>query len=127
VLVVPPAAGKGPVDYARIHRDRRIAAYIPHFFAAPAIVANTDLVLTTGRRVARHFATALDLQLFEPPVSLPPLRVSMIWHGRTEQDSAATWLRGVVRAATRDLLAKERPARAASAPLRRGFGTGAEK
>lgn len=114
VLVVSPAAGKGPVDYAlaRLHRERHVAAYVPHFLAAPAIVAQTDWVLTTGRRVAEHFASTLELQLFEPPVSLPPFRVSMIWHGRTEQDSVAAWLRGVVRAAARDLLDKARPRRA---------------
>jgi len=105
VLVVSPAAGKGPVDYAleRLHRQRHIAAYVPHFLAAPAVVASTDLVLTTGRRLARHFAATLDLQLFEPPVALQPFRVSMIWHGRTEQDSVAAWLRGVVRAAAREM------------------------
>jgi len=110
VLVVSPAAGKGPVDYAlaKLHRERHIAAYVPHFLAAPAIVANTDWVLTTGRRVARHFAATLDLQVFEPPVPLQPFRVSMVWHGRTEQDSVAVWLRGIVRAAARELLTKER-------------------
>jgi len=116
VLVVSPSTGQGPVDHAlaRIGRNRRVAAYVPHFLVAPGIVAHTDLVLTTGRRIAEPFAVALGLQIFAPPVALAPFNVAMVWHPRTEEDSVARWLRAIVREATSRLLAAEsgRPRRA---------------
>ena len=43
---------------------------VPHFLAAPLIVAHSDLVTLTTERVARHFAKELDLTIFEPPVPM---------------------------------------------------------
>jgi DNA-binding transcriptional LysR family regulator len=102
VLVTSPAAGQGPVDYALAKHglSRTIVAYVPHFLVAPSIVAATDLVLTTGERIARHFAPELGLETFPCPVPLDPFAVSMIWHPRTESDSAGVWLRGVIEEAS---------------------------
>lgn len=110
VLVVSPSSGQGPVDYAlaRVGRSRRVMAFVPHFLVAPGIVATTDLVLTTGRRIAEPFAAALGLEIFAPPVALAPFSIAMIWHPRTEDDSVARWLRSVVREATSRLRATER-------------------
>jgi len=102
VLVTSPAAGQGPVDYALAKHglSRTIVAYVPHFLVAPSIVAATDLVLTTGERIARRFAPELGLETFPCPVPLDPFAVSMIWHPRTESDSAGVWLRGVIEEAS---------------------------
>jgi DNA-binding transcriptional LysR family regulator len=91
------------VDHALSRRglSRRIAAYVPHFLVAPSIVAQTDLVLTTGRRIAERLAPALGLRLLRPPVALSPFAVRMVWHPRSEDDSVARWLRSMVRAAAR--------------------------
>jgi DNA-binding transcriptional LysR family regulator len=113
VLVVSPSSGQGPVDVAlaRVGRSRRVMAYVPHFLVAPGIVATTDLVLTTGRRIAEAFATARGLQIFAPPVALAPFAVAMVWHPRTEEDSVARWLRSIVREATSRLRAAEKGGR----------------
>jgi len=109
VLVASPSSGQGPVDYAlaRAGRSRRVMAHVPHFLVAPGIVATTDLVLTTGRRIAEPFAAALGLQMFVPPVALAPFTVAMVWHPRTEDDSVARWLRSLLREATSRLRAAE--------------------
>jgi hypothetical protein len=69
VLVVSPSSGQGPVDraLARVGKSRRIVAYIPQFLVAPSVVASTDLVLTTGRRIAETLKTSLALQCSLPP------------------------------------------------------------
>jgi DNA-binding transcriptional LysR family regulator len=105
VLVVSPAAGQGPVDYAlaREGKSRHVAAYVPHFLVAPGIVAGTDLVLTTGRRIAEHFTATLPLQVFAPPLRLDPFDVRMLWHARSEKDSVCIWLRDRLRDATAHL------------------------
>jgi DNA-binding transcriptional LysR family regulator len=112
VLVASPAAGMGPVDYAlaRRGRSRHVAAYVPHFLVAPSIVAATDLVVTTGRRIAERMAPMLGLEIFDCPVDLKPFTVRCVWHPRTEDDSVGRWLRGVLRDASARL-ARDGPAR----------------
>jgi DNA-binding transcriptional LysR family regulator len=88
------------VDHAlaRLGRSRRIVAQVPHFLVAPSLVATTDLILTTGRRIAEKLAPSLGLQILLPPVRLEPFSVRMIWHPRTENDSVGKWLRALLRA-----------------------------
>jgi len=101
VLVTSPSDGLGPVDHAlgRLGRHRRIAAYVPHFLAAPSIVAETDLILTTGRRIAARLAGPLGLKVLPPPMKLAPFVVRMVWHPRSEDDGVGRWFRSLVRAA----------------------------
>ncbi|HSS37968.1 MAG TPA: LysR family transcriptional regulator, partial [Polyangia bacterium] len=69
----------------------------------------TDLVLTTGRRIAARLAPALGLETFAPPFSLEPFTVRMVWHPRTQDDSVGLWLRSMLREATSRLRASEQP------------------
>jgi DNA-binding transcriptional LysR family regulator len=106
VLVVSPGAGMGPVDHAlaRQGRSRRIVAYVPQFLVAPSIVAETDLVVTTGRRIAERVAPMLGLEIFDCPVALKPFGVHSVWHPRTEDDSVGQWLRALFRDAAARLV-----------------------
>jgi DNA-binding transcriptional LysR family regulator len=121
VLVTSPADGLGPVDHAleRLGRRRRIAAYVPHFLVAPSIVAETDLVLTTGRRIAERLAAPLDLQILPPPIKLAPFVVRMVWHPRSEDESVGRWLRTLIRGAAAALATPPRR-RASAGPRARG-------
>jgi DNA-binding transcriptional LysR family regulator len=116
VLVASPAAGMGPVDYAlaRRGRSRHVAAYVPHFLVAPSIVAATDLVVTTGRRIAERVASMHGLEIFECPVALKPFAIRLVWHPRTEEDSVGKWLRALFREAAARLTHKT--ARATEVP-----------
>ena len=99
VLVASPSTGQGPVAQAlaRAGKTRQIAVSVPQFLVAPSIVAETDLVLTTGRRIADKLARSLGLEVFTPPVALKPFAVRMIWHPRTENDNVGRWLRSTLR------------------------------
>jgi DNA-binding transcriptional LysR family regulator len=110
VLVTSPWDGRGPVDDAleRLGRHRKIAAYVPHFLVAPRIVAETDLVLTTGRRIAEQLAAPLGLAMLPAPIKLAPFVVRMVWHPRSEEESVGKWLRAVVRTAASALPALSR-------------------
>ena len=101
VLVASPSEGQGPVDQAlaRAGKSRQVVVSVPQFLVAASLVAETELVLTTGRRIAEKLAPALGLETFAPPVSLKPFVVRMIWHPRTESDSVGQWLRAMLRAA----------------------------
>ena len=105
VLVVSPSTGMGPVDYAlaKRGRSRHIAAYVPHFLVAPSIVAATDLVVTTGRRIAERVAPLLGLETFTCPVPTKPFVVRTVWHPRTDSDSVGQWLRALFRDAAAEI------------------------
>jgi len=100
-LISITGSGGGAVDTALAKHGlaRRIALRIPHFLAAPLIVAHSDLVLTMPRRLARHLAAAAPLQLIEPPLDLPGFTISQLWHEHQQHDARHRWLRQTVAAA----------------------------
>jgi DNA-binding transcriptional LysR family regulator len=66
---------------------------VPHFSAAPFVVAETDLIATLPRGVALPFARMLHLRVFPPPIDLEGGPWYLVWHERTGRDPAHAWLR----------------------------------
>lgn len=95
VLVTINGRGEAMVDAALAQQGlrRRIAMRLPHFLVAPAIVAESDMVLALPRRLACRVALSAPVVLAELPVQVAPFSVSMIWHERTHEDPAHHWLR----------------------------------
>jgi DNA-binding transcriptional LysR family regulator len=100
VLIAPKAEVAGPVDVAlsRIGRQRRIAITVPHFLAAPAIVAGSDLVMTITQRIAVAMAGHHRLRIFDPPIAVPGFAVAMAWPPEREGDPAIDWIKMRLRA-----------------------------
>jgi DNA-binding transcriptional LysR family regulator len=94
-LIAPSGRPGGAVDDALAKRglSRRVALLVPHFLAAPFVIAQTDLVLTLPERVAMTFAKTLPLELLPPPFPVPGFAMILLWHDRTHHDSAHVWLR----------------------------------
>jgi DNA-binding transcriptional LysR family regulator len=105
VLIAPSGGVPGVVDKAleRQNHRRRVAVTLPHFLAAPAIVATTDYVMTIARRIALQAARTYKLRVFPPPVRLTGFDVVMAWHPRGEGDAATAWLRDQIRQTSRQL------------------------
>jgi len=99
VMISPSGRVPGVVDKAleQRKRKRRVAVTLPHFLAAPAIVARTDYVMTIARTVALQLAQIYKLRIFAPPMRLDGFEVVMAWHPRSEADAAVRWLREQVR------------------------------
>lgn len=89
---------------AALGMSRRIAIHVPSMVVAPAIVAQTDLVATLPRELARIYAAQLSLQVLKVPFRVPRYRLAMIWHERTKHDGAHKWLREQVRSLAQHLL-----------------------
>lgn len=77
-----------------IKRDIRIS--LPYFHVAPYVLTSTDLIFTTGRRFAAHYAKFLAIRVVPAPLDFPPLRFYQLWHERTHAAPAARWLRELV-------------------------------
>jgi DNA-binding transcriptional LysR family regulator len=98
VLVSPEGDRHGLVDeaLARLGQRRHLAVTLPQLFAAPALVARTDMAATLLRRVALHGTEPLQLQVLAPPVALAPIVFHLVWHRRTNGHPAQQWLRGLL-------------------------------
>ena len=72
---------------------RRVVVTVPHVLAVPLIVANTDLVTLIAERIARRYASELNLMLFEPPISLPEFTIDVLTSAARSGDRALAWLR----------------------------------
>lgn len=73
--------------------QRRIALVTPHFTAALAAVAATDMVTTISENFARRFAAAFDLVLKPPPFAAIDLRLTIVWSHLRDSDPLLTWFR----------------------------------
>jgi DNA-binding transcriptional LysR family regulator len=91
--------GQSDIDavLARHGVRRRIALVTPHFTAALAAVAGTDMVTTLSRAFAERFARAFNLVLREPPLPDTEMIVTLVWSHPRANDPLLTWLRGVIR------------------------------
>jgi len=67
---------------------------LPHFLAAPMVVAATDLVATVPQKLGEAYAKMLPLRLLPHPLKIPVFQVNQYWHRRFHKDPANQWLRG---------------------------------
>jgi DNA-binding transcriptional LysR family regulator len=99
-LISPWGTDGGYVDdsLARLGFQRKVALAVPHFLAAPQIVASSDLLLTVPQRIAEVVAGPLGLAILAPPreLELAGFTLSILWHERTHDDPARRWLREVI-------------------------------
>src|SRR5580658_9972979 len=118
-LISPWGMEGGFVDdaLARLGLKRRVAVAVPHFLAAPHIIASSDLLLTVPERVAQVVAGPLNLAVLAPPqeLELTGFTMSILWHERTHEDPARRWLRDLIVAEASE---RSRAATAVAARLR---------
>lgn len=96
VLISSPGRDRSAVDLAleRLGRHpRKIALRLPHFMAATAIVAATDLIMTLPLRIAAHMARHEGLEVRDPPVELDGFTLRLLWHHRSHDEPAHRWMR----------------------------------
>jgi len=96
LLVVPT----GPVKHGEVIEralrsrrvDARIAVQVAHFHPVAAIVSRSDLIATVPRGLAETMPRD-RIRVFETPIELPQVRVSLYWHERYDRDPGNAWLR----------------------------------
>jgi LysR family transcriptional activator of mexEF-oprN operon len=100
ILVTEEPWATGLIDtlLAKQRRTRNIAVRVPRHISVGWIVSRTDLVATLDDRIAQLQAVAHGLRVLDPPLSVKPAPLSMIWHERTDRDPARQWLREQLRA-----------------------------
>lgn len=71
---------------------RNIVLTVPHFLAAPLIVARTDLVAIIDKSIAKLFVSDRRLKVFDVPVTLQPLTIDLLMAAVRTEESALRWL-----------------------------------
>jgi len=95
-VVNAQGTGHGIVEamFERAGLSPEVLLRLPHFLAAPMVVAATDLVVTVPQKLGEVFARVLPVRLLPHPLRIPEFKVNQYWHRRYHKDPANQWLRG---------------------------------
>ena len=98
LLVSPENDRFGLVDaaLAKIGHKRRLAVTLPTMYAAPLVIARSDLIATLMAGVIPASGQADALAIRPLPFDLDPIGFTMSWHRRNDVHPAQRWLRDFV-------------------------------
>lgn len=107
------AGAVGVIDEHLVRQGltRRIAVCSPHFSLVPAMLAQTSLVLTTGRLFCSRYVDRWPLRIVRCPVAFPSLTYYQLWHDVSHSAASLRWLRETVRDVARGLARLKSPTR----------------
>ena len=94
--------------------QRRIVVRASHFSLIPLMVAQSLLVLTTGRLFCSRYVGTLPVKIVRCPVAFPPLNYYQLWHELTHTAPSMRWFREQVRDVARQLSGSSLPQRRAA-------------
>jgi DNA-binding transcriptional LysR family regulator len=103
-VLVEIREGQQPlVDRAlsQLGAKRKVALTMPFFVPAIFAVAQTDLVLTVPRRLAKLTAAMAGVRVVEAPREIKSFPYFMAWHPRLTSEPAHQWFREQLRLAVR--------------------------
>lgn len=90
--------------YMRLGIERKIAATVPSFITAAAIIAKTDFVATIPESLMEFLGGRFRLHVIAGPVPRIVTPIKLVWHERTDNDPAMRAFReAVIRAVSKSL------------------------
>jgi DNA-binding transcriptional LysR family regulator len=92
-------------------RPPAVVAWSQNAFTLARVVAQTDCAAFVAQRLARELAVPHGLQILEMPLDMPPIRISLYWHERMQNQPAHRWFRGVLRQVSREIATAGTPQR----------------
>jgi DNA-binding transcriptional LysR family regulator len=104
-----------PAPYASMQRSmidqalaeqgykRNIQVTLPYFGLVPYVLMKTDMVFTTGRQFAAHYAQYLPIRMVASPVPFPRMRFYQLWHERCHAAPDVMWMRRMIAEVAADL------------------------
>jgi len=97
-IIYPNDGHTGVVDTALASRglERRVALTVANLTTVPPIVAGSDLLGLAPERLARAWARAFALRIFDLPIAIPDLPLTMVWHETRRNDPVQRWLRDLI-------------------------------
>ncbi|MEZ8065581.1 LysR family transcriptional regulator [Vibrio sp. FF145] len=74
-------------------QQRKVSSECDSLMTMCVLVSGSDCVGSTSRGFANQFAERFQLQVLEQPFEVLPMKQYMIWHKRTDLNTAHQWLR----------------------------------
>jgi len=95
LLVSLSGDSTGPTDQAlqQLGMSRRVAITVNHFASAAPIIMDSNLIAVLPPGVIYKHIESGKLSITKPPIEIPPVPVSMLWHKRQDNDAGLKWLR----------------------------------
>jgi len=94
---------------------RNIVVRASHFSLIPMMVADSLLVLTTGRLFCSRYVDTLPVKIVRCPVAFPAMNYYQLWHDLTHAAPSMRWFREQVREVARQLGTRSLPQRSVAA------------
>ena len=97
-IIYPEDVRSGFLDSVLAGRglQRRVPLTVANLSSVPGIVAESDLLGVAPERLARAWATGHALRIFDLPVPIPELPLTMVWHASRQSDPGQRWLRELI-------------------------------
>ena len=111
----PGAAGVVEDHLRAMGLARSVVVRASHFSLIPLMVADSLLVLTTGRLFCSRYVETLPVRIVRCPVPFPALTYYQLWHDLTHASASMRWFREQVRDVARSLASAGMPRRDAAA------------
>lgn len=98
IVVEPPGRGPGLVEQAlaRVRKKRKVALILPHFFAGPLILRNSNYLMTAPNFARFALHDLQNIRTVPLPFRTKKLSVKLLWHERMHRDPGHQWLRSVI-------------------------------
>lgn len=98
IVVEPPGRGPGLVEQAlaRVRKKRKVALYLPHFFAGPLILRDSDYLMTAPNFARFALHDLRNIRTVPLPFRVKKLNVKLLWHERMHRDPGHQWMRSVI-------------------------------
>jgi DNA-binding transcriptional LysR family regulator len=110
----PGARGVIDQHLEKLGVERDIVVRSAHFSLIPLMVADSLLVLTTGRLFCSRYVETMAVKIVRCPVPFPPLTYYQLWHDLTHASTSMRWFREQVREVARQLSSSPMPQRRAA-------------
>lgn len=83
--------------------QRRVVLTVPYWFALPAAIAASDLLVAIPACLAAYATQHYPVQTFDIPLSLSAWPISMVWSQLSDRDPAHSWLRQTIQQACQNI------------------------
>jgi DNA-binding transcriptional LysR family regulator len=91
------------IGLARARLTRRIVTTLPYFGIVPQVLLQSDLIFTTTRRFATHYAQLLPLVVVTPPVPFPRIKSYLLTHTQPDRPTDIAWLCALMQSVSDEL------------------------
>ncbi|WP_225767717.1 LysR family transcriptional regulator [Inquilinus sp. Marseille-Q2685] len=100
LLVSPENERSGVVDAALAKQGlkRRLSVTLPYMYAAPLLIASSNMIATLMTGVVTASGQADRLCVLQPPLDLDAVQFSLSWHRRNDAHPGQRWFRDCIAA-----------------------------